>query len=58
MLEIITLEQIMADYHLPKKRATKYLNTKGCPVLPRSKNAPYLVVRHKFEEWLENQMKK
>ncbi|WP_312353940.1 hypothetical protein [Aminipila sp.] len=55
MLEIIGIEEIMADYKLKRAQATNYLNTKGCPVLPRKKHEPYRVVRHKFEEWMENQ---
>ncbi|QIB68227.1 hypothetical protein Ami103574_02385 [Aminipila butyrica] len=55
MIEIISLEQIMVDYALTRRQATKYLNKKGCPVLPRFKNQPYKVVRHKWEEWLESQ---
>lgn len=57
MLEIITMDQIIADYGLTRRQATKYLTTKGCPVLPRKKKQPYKVVRHKFEEWLESQCK-
>lgn len=55
MIEIITMDRIMADYKLTRRQATKYLNKKGCPVLPRLKHQPYRIVRHKFEEWLENQ---
>jgi hypothetical protein len=57
MIEIITMDQIMADYKLTRRQATKYLNKKGCPVLPRSKKQPYMVVRHKWEEWLSAQCK-
>ncbi|GEM_PF-3091782 len=57
MLEIIGMEEIMKDYNLSRKIATRYLNTKGCPVLPRVKNAPYQVVREKFEEWLKNRVR-
>lgn len=57
MLEIITLDQIVNDYGFTRRQATKYLNKKGCPVLPRKKNQPYKVVRHKFEEWLESQVR-
>ncbi len=55
MIEIIGMEEIMKDYKLSREDATSYLNTKGCPVLPRKKHKPYKVVRHKWEEWLENQ---
>lgn len=57
MIEIITMDQIIADYKITRFQATKYLNKKGCPVLPRSKKQPYRVVRHKWEEWLELQYK-
>lgn len=55
MLEIITLDQIVNDYGFTRRQATKYLNKKGCPVLPRKKNQPYKVVRCEFEEWLKSQ---
>jgi hypothetical protein len=57
MIEIITMDQIIADYKLTRRQATKYLSKKGCPVLPRSKKQPYKVVRHKWEEWLSAQCK-
>jgi hypothetical protein len=57
MIEIITMDQIIADYGLSRRQATKYLNKKGCPVLPRSKKQPYRVVRHRWEEWLSEQCK-
>jgi hypothetical protein len=57
MIEIITMDQIMTDYGLTRRQATRYLNKKGCPVLPRCKKQPYKVVRHKWEEWLCAQSK-
>lgn len=57
MLEIIGMEEIMRDYKLSRKVATRYLNTKGCPLLPRVKNAPYQAVRSKFEEWLSSRVR-
>ncbi len=55
MLEIIGMEEIMQDYRLTRTEATVLLKTKGCPVLPRKKRGKFRVVRHKWEEWLENQ---
>ncbi len=57
MLDIIGMEEIMRDYKLSRKVATRYLNTKGCPVLPRRKNAPYQVVREEFEKWLRTRVR-
>lgn len=57
MIEIITMNQIMADYGLSRRQATRYLNRKGCPVLPRVKKQQYRVVRQKWEEWLSEQCK-
>jgi len=57
MLEIIGMEEIMKDYNLSRRIATRYLNTKGYPALPRVKNAPYQVVREEFEKWLASQRK-
>ncbi|MDD4564859.1 MAG: hypothetical protein PHE79_05210 [Eubacteriales bacterium] len=57
MIEIITMDQIMSDYGLSRRQATKYLNRKGCPVLPRCKKQPYRVVRKEWERWLSEQRK-
>lgn len=57
MIEIITMETIMKDYELSREDATRYLNMKGCPVLPRKKHQPYKVVREKFEEWLSSRVR-
>jgi hypothetical protein len=57
VLEIITMDQIITDYKLTRRQATRYLNKKGCPLLPRGKGQPYKVIRHKWEEWLVNQIK-
>lgn len=52
-MEIIGIKEIMADYGLSRHEATMYLNMKSCPTLPRTKNFPYKILRHKWEEWLE-----
>ncbi len=53
--DIITLEDICEIYGFTRKQATQYLNTKGCPVLPRKKGQPYKVVKSEFDEWLKAQ---
>jgi anti-repressor protein len=58
VLEIITMDQIITDYKLTRRQATRYLNKKGCPLLPRGKGQPYKVIRHKWEEWLVKVVKK
>ncbi len=55
MIEIIGMEEIMKDYNLTRAEATGFLKTKGCPALPRKKRGRFKIVRHKWEEWLENQ---
>lgn len=51
-IEIITLNDIMQLYGFARKEATRLVNTKGCPVLPRVDGAPYRVIKDEFERWL------
>lgn len=53
--DIITFSEILEIYGLGRRAATKLLNTKGCPVLPRKKKQAYRVVRSEFENWLKSQ---
>lgn len=52
-MEIIGMKEIMNDYGLSRATATAYLNMKSCPTLPRRKNAPYRILRSRWEKWLE-----
>lgn len=51
-IEILTMNDILELYGFSRKEATKMLNTKGCPVLPRVDGAPYRVIKDEFETWL------
>lgn len=49
---IIGMNEVIALYGFTRKEATRLLNTKGCPVLPRESGQPYRIVKGEFEEWL------
>lgn len=49
---IIGMKEIMELYGFSRKEATRLLNTRGCPVLPRESGWPYRVVKGEFEKWL------
>ena len=51
-MEIMGLKDIMRDYNLSRYTALAYLNMRSCPVLPRTKNSTYRVVRSNWEKWL------
>lgn len=51
-LKIIGMKEICDLYGFTRKEATKLLNTKGCPLLPREFCAPYKTVQTEFEQWL------
>lgn len=53
-IHIITLKDIMELYGFSRKQATKLLNTKGCPILPRSDGQNYRVIQDEFEQWLRS----
>lgn len=53
-IEIIGLEDIMMLYGFARKEATKLVNTKGCPVLPRVDGAPYRLIKDEFEKWMRS----
>nr|DAP67697.1 MAG TPA: excisionase [Caudoviricetes sp.] len=43
--------RLLGEYHL---RARKWLNLRGCPVLPRGRGGRYRVLKDEFERWLKN----
>ena len=53
-IEILSLKEIMYLYGFTRKEATKLINTKGCPVLPRESGAPYRIIKDEFERWLRS----
>ena len=53
-IQIITLTDVMNLYGFSRKEATKLVNVKGCPVLPRVDRAPYRLIKDEFERWLRS----
>lgn len=51
-IEIIGIKEVIDLYGFSRKEATRLLNTRGCPVLPRESGMPYRVVKDEFETWL------
>lgn len=51
-ITIIGLKDVMELYGLSRKQATRLLNTKGCPLLPREDGMNYRIVKEEFEQWL------
>lgn len=56
-IEIIGMNEILELYGFSRKEATRLLNTKGCPVLPRTSGMPYRIVKDEFEQWLRSRRK-
>lgn len=53
-IEIIGIRDVVELYGFSRKEATRLLNTRGCPVLPRESGMPYRVVKDEFEQWLRS----
>ena len=51
-IEIIGIADVMMLYGFSRKEATRLLNTKGCPLLPRESGMPYRIIKDEFETWL------
>lgn len=49
---IIGIVDVMRLYGFSRKEATRLLNIKGCPVLPRESGQPYRIIKEEFEIWL------
>lgn len=56
-IEIIGMNDVISLYGFSRKEATRLLNTRGCPVLPRESGQPYRIVRDEFEQWLRSRRK-
>lgn len=53
-IEIIGMNDVISLYGFSRKEATRLLNTRGCPVLPRESGQPYRIVKDEFEQWLRS----
>nr|DAH12849.1 MAG TPA: Pyocin activator protein PrtN [Caudoviricetes sp.] len=51
---IIGMNEIIELYNITRKQATRLLNMKGCPILPRNAGEPYRVIKDEFEAWLRS----
>lgn len=53
-MEILNVNEMIELYGFNRNELYILLNRKGCPVLPRSRNAPYRVIKEEFERWLRS----
>ena len=53
-IEIIGIKEVIELYGFSRKEATRLLNTRGCPLLPRESGQPYRIVKDEFEQWLRS----
>lgn len=51
-IEVIGIKDVIELYGFSRKEATRLLNTRGCPVLPRESGMPYRIIKDEFENWL------
>lgn len=51
---ILGMDDVMKLYGFSRKEATRLLNTRGCPVLPRESGQPYRIIQEEFEQWLRS----
>lgn len=52
---IIGVEDVMQICGVGRATATRYLNRRDCPTLPRVKNSPYRVSEQAFLRWLRKE---
>lgn len=50
-MELIGVEEIMEMLHIGRPMATRLLQEKSCPTLPRIKGQKYRVVKNEFIAW-------
>lgn len=50
--KVLTIQDIMKEYGLSRRKVTELLTTKGCPVLPRTRGQKYLIYKDAWEKWL------
>ncbi len=53
-IEVIGIKDVIELYGFSRKEATRLLNTRGCPVLPRESGMPYRIIKDEFENWLRS----
>lgn len=53
-IEVIGIRDVIELYGFSRKEATRLLNTRGCPVLPRESGQPYRIIKDEFENWLRS----
>ena len=54
-MELIGVKEVMGIFGVGRPTATRILQSKKCPTLPRKKNAPYLVQKDAFMRFIEGQ---
>lgn len=53
-MKILEIQDIVERYQVTYYQARKWLNLRGCPVLPRGRGGRYRVLKDEFERWLKN----
>ena len=53
-MKILEIQDIVERYQVTYYQASKWLNTRSCPVLPRSCGGKYRVLQDEFDKWLKN----
>lgn len=53
-MKILKIQDIVERYQVTYYQARKWLNTRSCPVLPRSRGGKYRVLQDEFDKWLKN----
>lgn len=53
-IEIIGIKEVVELYGFSRKEATRLLNIRGCPLLPRESGQPYRIIKDEFENWMRN----
>lgn len=52
-VEMLTIEDVMQLLNIGRPTATRILNSKKCPTLPRKKGGKYLVPKKAFLDYLD-----
>ncbi len=55
-MEIIGIEEVMKLLGCGRPTATRLLNTKGCPTLPRKKGQTFKVEKNAFMAWVKKEV--
>ena len=53
-MKILEIQDIVERYQVTYYQARKWLNTRSCPVLPRSRGGKDRVLQDEFNRWLKN----